>query len=79
VWNGDRWADYDGKREAGSKQPRGGRADSSSDGKLWGPIRYDRWGQRQYPYSRRTSGLRQLGPVPAMGGVRSLPGWGGER
>ena len=38
-----------------------------------------RYGQPQYPYSQRKSGLRQLGPVPAMGGVRSLPGWGGER
>jgi hypothetical protein len=33
----------------------------------------------QYPRSMRTSGLKQLGPVPAMGGVRSLPFWGGER
>jgi hypothetical protein len=33
----------------------------------------------QYPKSMRQRGLRQLGPVPAMGGVRSLPFWGGER
>lgn len=35
--------------------------------------------QPQYPKSMRRSGLKQLGAVPAMGGVRSLPGWGGER
>lgn len=35
--------------------------------------------QKQYPKSMRTRGLKQLGAVPAMGGVRSLPFWGGER
>ncbi len=31
-----------------------------------------------YP-PKRTKGMKQLGPVPALGGVRSLKGWGGER
>ena len=44
-----------------------------------GPIRYNQWGQPQWPYSQRTSGVTQLGPAPAAAGVRSLPGWGGER
>ncbi len=46
---------------------------------LWGPIRYNQWGQPQWPYSQRTKGVTQLGPIPAAAGVRSLPGWGGER
>jgi hypothetical protein len=35
--------------------------------------------QPQYPKSMRTRGLKQLGAVPALGGVRSLRFWGGER
>lgn len=42
-----------------------------------------RWGGGTSRYGsyppRRTKGLKQLGPVPALGGVRSLPYWGGER
>ena len=46
---------------------------------FWGPVRYNQYGQPQYPYSQRSGNqLQQLGPVPAAGGVRSLPGWGGE-
>ncbi len=45
----------------------------------FGPIRYNQWGQPQWPYSQRTTGVTQLGPAPAAAGVRSLPGWGGER
>lgn len=35
--------------------------------------------QPQYPKSMRKRGLKQLGAVPALGGVRSLSFWGGER
>ena len=30
-------------------------------------------------YATSRSALIQIGPVPALGGVRSLPGWGGAR
>lgn len=50
------------------------------------PYRYRSYSYRgslmarpQYPRSMRSRGLKQLGPVPALGGVRSLPFWGGER
>ena len=80
YWSGKSWVNYDadGYREFKNSQRSNTGSYSGSD-KLWGPVHYDRWGQPQYPYSRRTSGIRQLGPVPAMGGFRSLPGWGGER
>jgi hypothetical protein len=82
VWTGDQWVNHE--ETARQSRPAGGvqrqRSYSSSDSQgNWGPKRYDRWGQPEYPYSKRKSGLKQLGPVPAMGGVRSLPGWGGER
>lgn len=42
-----------------------------------------RWGggTSRYGYypSRRKKGMKQLGPVPALGGVRAMPYWGGER
>ncbi|MBL9122880.1 MAG: hypothetical protein JNG90_04560 [Planctomycetaceae bacterium] len=42
-----------------------------------------RWGGGTSRYGfyppHRTKGMKQLGPVPALGGVRSLKGWGGER
>ena len=31
------------------------------------------------PYATSRSAFYQVGPVPAFGGVRSLPGWGGVR
>ncbi len=31
------------------------------------------------PYATSKSAFYQVGPVPAIGGVRSLPGWGGAR
>jgi hypothetical protein len=31
------------------------------------------------PYATSRSAFYQVGPVPAFGGVRSLPGWGGAR
>jgi len=85
----DRWVPYepesyaaflatrrsqDGSSSSGQYQQRGGTQQGN-----WGAVRYNQFGQPQYPYSQRSSGIRQLGPVPAMGGVRSLPGWGGER
>jgi hypothetical protein len=80
YWTGDRWTAY---RPQSSSEFRAARPQRSysypADQGNWGPVRYDRFGQPQYPYSQRKSGLRQLGPVPALGGVRSLPGWGGER
>lgn len=82
VWTGDRWINYDSETYAEFNAARPRRAYSNSSGTqwgAWGPVYYDRWENPQYPYSRRGSGVRQLGPVPAMGGVRSLPGWGGER
>lgn len=83
VWNGDRWVAHvpqvSTRSSTRSSNARGGRYDYPPQQGNWGPVHYDRWGNRQYPYSRRKSGLQQLGPVPAMGGVRSLPGWGGER
>ncbi len=90
YWHEGKWVPYDAASyaELRRSQParqysyfRGGNQSTSGYSELgqWGPVRYDGYGQRQYPYSRRNSGIRQLGPVPAMGGVRSLPGWGGER
>lgn len=56
---------------------------SSAEGAGW------RRGKNNYskakipPYGRypayRTKGIKQLGPVPALGGVRSWPTWRGER
>lgn len=88
YWTGDRWVDYEEKSygeyraaQGFSRASRSGYSSGSGSNQWgpWGPIRYDRFGNRQYPYSMRNGGLQQLGPVPAMGGVRSLPGWGGER
>ena len=84
VWLNDKWVPYDSPQYTELQAARPQRAYSynrsgDSNRGMWGPIRYNRYGQREYPYSRRNSGIRQLGPVPAMGGVRSLPGWGGER
>jgi hypothetical protein len=82
VWNGAKWEDYN---PATTSAPSGVQArrsyspSTSGESKFLGPKRYDRFGNPQYPYSRRRTGIKQLGPVPAMGGVRSLPGWGGER
>ena len=89
YWTDGKWVPYDAESYAKFNASRRqqsysnsggnyGNSNNSSSGQ-WGPIRYNQWGQRQYPYSQRSSGLQQLGPVPAMGGVRSLPGWGGER
>ncbi len=94
YWTGDKWVPYDAESyaayRASQRQPSystaapnaqsGGQGgwNGNSQGN-WGPVHYDQYGTPQYPYSRRTTGIRQLGPVPAMGGVRSLPGWGGER
>jgi hypothetical protein len=91
YWHGGKWVPYDPATYAELRQSMPvrsysyyrGRNNSGSNGYpelgQWGPVRYNGYGQRQYPYSMRRSGIRQLGPVPAMGGVRSLPGWGGER
>lgn len=92
VWSGDRWVDYDGPEAAGGsstqsrrsysfQRPRAGQPSNTGYWDLgrWGPVGYDSYGNRQYPYSRRTRGIRQLGVIPAPGGVRALPGWGGER
>jgi hypothetical protein len=89
YWTGDRWVDYDATSYAqfqASRNPQPVTTNSNAQPysnaprtSVWGPERYNQYGQPQYPYSQRTSGIRQLGPVPAMGGVRSLPGWGGER
>ena len=86
IWNGGAWVPYSPKlfaelRSTPRRQAtyyRGSSAGYPEAGK-WGPMRYNSYGQREYPYSRRNSGIRQLGPVPAMGGVRAMPGWGGER
>ncbi len=82
VWDGNRWVDRKPRHEVagGTAVPR--RSYSYSPGaqsSRWGARRYDGFGNLQYPYSRRRSGIKQLGPVPALGGVRALPGWGGER
>jgi hypothetical protein len=80
YWHENKWVPYEAESYARLYASQGGRTYSSSDGsEHWGRVRYNQYGQPQYPYSQRTSGIRQLGPVPAMGGVRSLPGWGGER
>lgn len=80
VWTGDRWTAYKAQTYSAYRAARPQRSSSyPADQGNWGPVRYNGYGQPQYPYSQRKSGLRQLGPVPAMGGVRSLPGWGGER
>jgi hypothetical protein len=89
YWTDGKWVPYDAKSYAefkAARSPRvysapgrgGGNSGDNYPGN-WGPMRYNQYGQRQYPYSQRNSGIRQLGPVPAPGGVRSLPGWGGER
>jgi hypothetical protein len=83
YWTGSEWKVYDQESYAQfNRSTPSRRAYSYSDRGYygrWGPVTYDSYGQPQYPYSRRTRGIKQLGPVPAMGGVRSLPGWGGER
>lgn len=79
VWNGDQWGAPAAQVPTRSSSGSGNRYAYPPQQGNWGPVHYDRWGNREYPYSRRKSGLQQLGPVPAMGGVRSLPGWGGER
>jgi hypothetical protein len=82
YWTGSEWKAYDAESYAQFKASRANRSYSYSRGSdwgRWGPVRYNGYGQPEYPYSRRTRGIKQLGPVPAMGGVRSLPGWGGER
>lgn len=79
VWNGERWVSPPALVSTQPSSGRGGHYAYPPQQGNWGPVHYDRWGNREYPYSRRKSGLQQLGPVPAMGGVRSLPGWGGER
>ena len=70
--------------DSGNARMRGGNSGNPNgypelEYRMWGRPRYDSYGNIQYPYSQRRTGVRQLGPVPAMGGVRSLPGWGGER
>jgi hypothetical protein len=85
YWTGQNWAPHESRVVNKPSYSRGQRSyNSGSSGYYnsqgnWGPVRYNQYGQPQYPYSQRRSGLQQLGPVPAMGGVRSLPGWGGER
>jgi hypothetical protein len=80
VWSGDRWTAYEAKSYSTYRAARPQQSSSyPADQGNWGPVRYNRFGQVEYPYSQRKTGIRQLGPVPAMGGVRSLPGWGGER
>jgi hypothetical protein len=87
YWTDGRWVPYEpqsysqfnaSRRPRASSNSSGGYENGTSQGN-WGPVRYNQWGQRQYPYSQRSSGIQQLGPVPTPGGVRSLPGWGGER
>jgi len=92
YWTDNRWVPYDAEsyaqfnaarspqtRSYSSGNAQGGYSSGGGQQGNWGPVRYNQWGQPQWPYSQRTSGLKQLGPVPALGGVRSLPGWGGER
>jgi hypothetical protein len=90
YWHDGKWMPYDAdsfakfqtsrapRRYAYSGSGQQGYSGTAQQGN-WGPVRYNQYGQPQYPYSQRKSGIRQLGPVPAMGGIRSLPGWGGER
>jgi hypothetical protein len=93
YWTDNRWVPYDAESYAkfnAARQPATttyGQQSYSTNSPYppagtwgpWGPVRYNGYGQIQWPYSQRSSGVRQLGAVPAMGGVRSLPGWGGER
>jgi hypothetical protein len=88
FWTGSEWTKYDPKTFATYGSPRaysysgsGSYSTTQPSGNrgFWGPVIYNRYGVRQYPYSARSRGIQQLGPVPAMGGVRSLQGWGGER
>ncbi len=85
YWDNGNWIPYEAESYAAFNASRRQHSYSSNRSTggyqygAWGPIRYNQYGQRQYPYSQRSSGIQQLGPVPAMGGVRSLPGWGGER
>ena len=88
YWTDGKWVAYDQKTYAEFQasrrvQPRSSQPARSYSGDgswgQWGPKRYDRFGNPQYPYSQRSRGMQQLGPVPTPAGVRSLPGWGGER
>jgi hypothetical protein len=88
YWTDRKWVPYDAETYAkfnASRQPAVQTYSSRSYGSrdpywgAWGPVYYNSYGQPQYPYSQRTSGMRQLGAVPTPAGVRSLPGWGGER
>jgi hypothetical protein len=78
YWHDGKWVSYEPRAYAEFNRTRS-YSPSDQQSRIWGPMRYNGYGQPEYPYSRRTRGIRQLGPVPAMGGVRSLPGWGGER
>jgi hypothetical protein len=82
VWNGREWAVHKSPQQVASGDSNVRRSFShspSNQSSRWGSRRYDRFGNVLYPYSRRHSGLKQLGAVPAPGGVRAMPGWGGER
>ena len=81
YWTGDRWTAYQPQKytEFRATRPQQRSSYYQAEQGNWGPVRYDRFGQVQYPYSQRKTGIRQLGPVPALGGVRAMPGWGGER
>jgi hypothetical protein len=84
IWSEGSWQPYVPGAET-ARRPSTTRRSYSQNQRVdrqygaWGPVRYDGFGQPQYPYSRRKTGMRQLGAVPAYGGVRALPGWGGER
>jgi len=82
YWSDGKWVPYDPASYAqlnASRRARNYSYSGRGESDFWGPHRYDSYGNAQPPYSQRTRGIKQLGPVPAMGGVRSLPGWGGER
>ena len=80
YWTDGHWNAYEPQAYSQYRASRQSRGYSYPSGQgNWGSVRYNSYGQPEYPYSRRKTGIKQLGPVPAMGGVRSLPGWGGER
>ncbi len=88
YWTDGKWVAYNPETYAKFNASRQGVVSSPNTGYYrssdpywgaWGPVRYNSYGEVQYPYSQRKFGMRQLGAVPTPAGVRSLPGWGGER
>ena len=61
VWTGERWTPYEAPSATERPGQRGAARSYPADQGNWGPVRYNRFGQVEYPYSRRKSGLHNSG------------------